>query len=83
LLLDEPASGLDGAETEKLSHLLRQVAHAGVGVLLVDHDVELVFSVADRVFAMVGGKIVAYGDPATVRVDPTVRSVYLAQGTRV
>jgi branched-chain amino acid transport system ATP-binding protein len=83
LLLDEPASGLDGAETERLSHLLRQVAAAGVGVLLVDHDVDLVFDVVDQVYAMVGGRIVAYGDPAAVRDNPTVRSVYLAQGTHV
>jgi branched-chain amino acid transport system ATP-binding protein len=80
LLLDEPASGLDAQETDKLSQLLRRVAHDGVGVLLVDHDVDLVFEVADRVYAMVGGRVVAEGDPASVRDDPTVRSVYLAQG---
>jgi branched-chain amino acid transport system ATP-binding protein len=80
LLLDEPASGLDAKETEKLSQLLRRVAGDGVSVLLVDHDVGLVFDVADRVYAMVGGRVVAEGDPASVRNDPTVRSVYLAQG---
>ncbi|WP_131745848.1 ABC transporter ATP-binding protein [Frankia sp. Cppng1_Ct_nod] len=80
LLLDEPASGLDGQETERLSVLLRQVAAEGVGVLLVDHDVELVFSVTDQVYAMVGGRVVAEGTPSVVRDDPTVRSVYLAQG---
>ncbi|KLL11126.1 MULTISPECIES: ABC transporter ATP-binding protein [Protofrankia] len=80
LLLDEPASGLDGQETERLSGLLRRVAGEGVGILLVDHDVELVFSVTDQVYAMVGGRIVAEGTPAAVREDPTVRAVYLAQG---
>lgn len=80
LLLDEPASGLDARETAKLSQLLRRVAGEGVGVLLVDHDVDLVFSVVDQVYAMVGGRVVASGDPETVRNDPTVRSVYLAQG---
>lgn len=80
LLLDEPASGLDARETDKLSQLLRRVAGEGVGVLLVDHDVDLVFSVVDTVYAMVGGRVVAEGDPQTVRNDPTVRSVYLAQG---
>jgi branched-chain amino acid transport system ATP-binding protein len=80
LLLDEPASGLDAQETDKLSHLLRRVAGDGVSVLLVDHDVDLVFDVADRVYAMVGGRVVAEGDPASVRDDPTVRAVYLAQG---
>ncbi|CAO5164071.1 ABC transporter ATP-binding protein [Frankia sp. AiPs1] len=79
LLLDEPASGLDNAETAKLSELLRQTAARGVGILIVDHDVDLIFSVADQVYAMVGGRVVASGDPGTVRDDPTVRSVYLAQ----
>jgi branched-chain amino acid transport system ATP-binding protein len=77
LLLDEPASGLDGEETDRLSVLLRKVADSGVGVLLVDHDVDLVFNVVDSVYAMIGGKIVAQGSPDVVRNDPTVRSTYL------
>ena len=81
LLLDEPASGLDAAETERFSQLLRRIAGIGVAVVLVDHDVDLVFTVCDQVYAMVGGRVVAQGDPAAVRADPTVQSVYLAQGT--
>ncbi|ADP83847.1 ABC transporter ATP-binding protein [Pseudofrankia inefficax] len=80
LLLDEPASGLDGAETDRFSQLLRRIADAGVAIVLVDHDVDLVFTVCDQVYAMVGGKVVAQGDPATVRSNATVQSVYLAQG---
>jgi branched-chain amino acid transport system ATP-binding protein len=80
LLLDEPASGLDGAETELFSQLVRRIAGDGVGIVLVDHDVDLVFSVCDQVYAMVGGRVVAQGDPAAVRADPTVQAVYLAQG---
>jgi len=81
LLLDEPASGLDATETERVSQLLRRIADAGVAIVLVDHDVDLVFTVCDQVYAMVGGKVVAHGDPATVRSNPTVQSVYLAQGS--
>jgi branched-chain amino acid transport system ATP-binding protein len=82
LLLDEPGSGLDGEETDRLSVLLRQVADDGLSVLLVDHDTDLVFAVVDRVYAMAGGKIVAQGDPESVRNDPLVRSTYLdATGT--
>ncbi|CUU57871.1 branched-chain amino acid transport system ATP-binding protein [Parafrankia irregularis] len=80
LLLDEPASGLDAAETERFSALVRRIADDGVAILLVDHDVDLVFKVVDRVYAMVGGRVVAEGAPAAVRADPTVQSVYLAQG---
>jgi branched-chain amino acid transport system ATP-binding protein len=80
LLLDEPASGLDAGETEKLAEMLRRFAAAGVGILLVDHDTDLVFSVVDEVYAMIGGHVVADGSPAEVRENPAVRSVYLAQG---
>ncbi|MBX6391071.1 MAG: ABC transporter ATP-binding protein [Frankia sp.] len=81
LLLDEPASGLDAEETERFSQLLRRIADSGVGIVLVDHDVDLVFTVCDQVYAMVGGRVVAHGDPASVRADPTVQSVYLAKGS--
>ncbi|MCK9900043.1 ABC transporter ATP-binding protein [Parafrankia colletiae] len=80
LLLDEPASGLDAAETDRFSALVRRIADDGVAILLVDHDVDLVFAVVDQVYAMVGGRVVAEGAPDVVRNDPTVRSVYLAQG---
>jgi branched-chain amino acid transport system ATP-binding protein len=80
LLLDEPASGLDVGETEKLAELLRRFADSGVGILLVDHDTDLVFSVVDQVYAMIGGRVVAEGSPDEVRENSAVRSVYLAQG---
>ena len=81
LLLDEPASGLDATETDRFSQLLRRIADLGVAIVLVDHDVDLVFTVCDQVYAMVGGRVVAQGAPAAVRADPTVQSVYLAQGS--
>jgi branched-chain amino acid transport system ATP-binding protein len=60
-----------------LSALLRDVAAGGVGVLLVDHDLDLMFAVADVVYAMAGGRVVAYGTPDEVRADETVRATYL------
>jgi len=77
LLLDEPASGLDTTETQGLQRVLRQVAATGVAVLLVEHDVELVFHVADRVFAMAEGRLIASGTPEQVRHDPVVLDAYL------
>src|SRR5581483_2281941 len=56
LLLDEPASGLDSREIEKLQGILRGITRSGVGVLLVEHDVDLVFDLADRVYAMAEGR---------------------------
>jgi branched-chain amino acid transport system ATP-binding protein len=80
LLLDEPASGLDSQETTHLQDVLRQVAREGVAVLLVEHDVDLVFDVAHRVYAMAEGRLIASGTAAEVRADPTVQEVYLDTG---
>jgi branched-chain amino acid transport system ATP-binding protein len=77
LLLDEPASGLDTTETEDLQRVLRDVASTGVAVLLVEHDVALVFDVADTVYAMAEGRVLAAGAPAAVRADPAVQAAYL------
>ena len=78
LLLDEPASGLDTTETRQLQQVLRTVAATGVGLLLVEHDVDLVFHVADRVFAMAEGRLIADGTPDEVRRHPAVLEAYLS-----
>jgi branched-chain amino acid transport system ATP-binding protein len=83
LLLDEPASGLDSTETEELQGVLRDVAAMGVAVLLVEHDVDLVFEAADDVYAMAEGRLLAHGDAESVKFDERVQDVYLdpaAQG---
>jgi branched-chain amino acid transport system ATP-binding protein len=77
LLLDEPASGLDTNETEHLQDVLRAVAASGVAILLVEHDVDLVFDVADQVYAMAEGRLIASGAAADVRTDPAVLEAYL------
>lgn len=77
LLLDEPASGLDEAETEHLGILLRALSAEGLGVLLVEHDVGLVMRVCDEIYVLDLGLIIAHGTPAAIKENPLVLSAYL------
>lgn len=77
LLLDEPASGLDDNETESFGRLLRELADAGLAILLVEHDVALVMSVCDRIAVLDFGQIIASGTPDQVRSNAAVRAAYL------
>jgi branched-chain amino acid transport system ATP-binding protein len=77
LLLDEPAAGLDTGESRRLGGRLRAVVEAGTGVLLVDHDMDLVLDVCDVVNVVDGGRHLARGTPAEVRADAAVVAAYL------
>lgn len=77
LLLDEPAAGQDGEETERFAALLRSLADDGTTVVLVEHDMRLVMSVCDHLHVLDLGKIIASGTPEAVRQDEKVLAAYL------
>jgi len=77
LLLDEPAGGLGEADIAALAATVRRVAEDGCAVLLVEHHVDFVMDVADRVIVLDFGKIIASGTPDEVRADPAVEEAYL------
>ncbi|HKH88413.1 MAG TPA: ABC transporter ATP-binding protein [Acidimicrobiales bacterium] len=79
LLLDEPASGLGGDETDRLAHVLLGLALDGMAVLLVEHDVELVMRLCSSLIVLDQGSVLATGAPETVRRQPEVRDAYLGQ----
>jgi branched-chain amino acid transport system ATP-binding protein len=77
LLLDEPAAGCNGIETEEIDRLIRSIADDGVAVILIEHDIKLVMKVSDRVLVMDSGRAIASGPPQSVRRDPAVIAAYL------
>jgi branched-chain amino acid transport system ATP-binding protein len=80
LLLDEPSSGLDEAETENFGALLRDLAGHGTAILMVEHDMELVMTVCDLIHVLEFGKVIATGTAAQIRSDRKVQAAYLGFG---
>jgi branched-chain amino acid transport system ATP-binding protein len=76
LLLDEPAAGLGAAETPALARRLAALK-GRVAILLVEHDMDTVFALADRITVLAGGRVIASGSPEAIRADRAVREAYL------
>jgi branched-chain amino acid transport system ATP-binding protein len=81
LLLDEPTAGMSAAETHEAIRLLERIAaERSLTLLFTEHDMEVVFSIAQKIAVLHQGRIIAEGSPEEVRADPEVRRVYLGHG---
>ena len=76
LLLDEPMAGMGPEKSAQMVHLLRQLK-GNMTVLLIEHDMDAVFALADRLTVLDDGRIIASGEPESIRADPAVRRAYL------
>jgi len=76
LLLDEPMAGTGQEESARMVELIEHLARH-VTILLVEHDMDAVFRLADRISVLVNGRLIATGTPEAVRADPEVRRAYL------
>ena len=78
LLLDEPTSGMSDSESLAMVESVRRMAAAvGAGVLVIDHDLNFITGICDRVYCLDQGRVIASGTPAEVQADPAVRAAYL------
>jgi branched-chain amino acid transport system ATP-binding protein len=77
LLLDEPVAGMNDVEAATLGKTIRELAQAGVGVLLIEHNMRLVMDICDVVHVVDSGRLIASGSPAMVSADPAVLTAYL------
>jgi len=78
LLLDEPMAGMGVEESARMVALLRELKQE-LTILLIEHDMDAVFALADRISVLVYGRIIASGEPAAIRANPDVRRAYLGE----
>ncbi len=79
IILDEPAAGLNGGETRELIHLIKKLKREGGTILLVEHDMETVMGLADRIVVLDFGEKIAEGTPDEIQANPQVIKAYLGE----
>lgn len=79
LLLDEPTAGMARADTNASIELLQRIKQRGVTIVIIEHDMQVVFSLADRITVLAGGRIIAQGPPEEIKGNPKVVEAYLGE----
>jgi len=82
IMLDEPAAGLNPAETQAIDDLIQKIAETGVTVVLVEHDMRLVMGVSEHIFVIESGRLLAEGAAQEIRHNPDVVAAYLGESGR-
>ena len=79
LLLDEPTAGMARHDTNATIDLLKRIKARGMTKVIIEHDMHVVFSLADRISVLAGGRIICQGTPEEVKADPRVKEAYLGE----
>jgi len=79
LLLDEPTAGMSRHDTNRTIDLLKQIKESGMTKVIIEHDMHVVFSLADRISVLAQGRIIASGTPDEIRNSPKVKEAYLGE----
>jgi len=78
LLLDEPTSGMSDSESLLMIEQVRRMAGlVGAGVVVIDHDLNFIIGICDRIYCLDCGEVIAHGSPAEIQADPIVQAAYL------
>jgi branched-chain amino acid transport system ATP-binding protein len=75
--MDEPAAGLTAAQTEEIGEWIKGTAASGTAVLLIEHNMRIIMDIADYIYVLDGGKLIAEGSPREIMVNQAVLDAYL------